>query len=167
MPRRIARDEAVARALAERGGAACLICALRDGAAGPRWVLAEGEHSLALLSRYPLRWGHTLVAIRGHVERFSEVDDAAWAEAGRLALRVARALERALAPRRVYVASLGAAAPDLPMSSPHLHLHVVPLHDPGDRPSAVFTLSEGTVDGTAAEWAELRERIAAALRDEP
>jgi histidine triad (HIT) family protein len=163
MPRRIARDEAVARALAERGEARCLICALRDGAAGPRWTIAEGEHAIVLLSRYALRWGHALVAIRGHVENFSEVTDAAWAEASSLALRTARALERALSPRRVYVASLGAAAPDLPMSSPHLHLHVVPLHDPGDRPSAVFTLSEGTYDGTAEEWAELRERLSAAL----
>lgn len=167
MPRRIARAEAVERALAERGGAACLICALRDGVAGPRMVIAEGEHTLVLLSRYPLRWGHALVAIRRHVERFVDVGDAAWAEAGRAALRTARALERTLAPVRVYVASLGATAADLPMSSPHLHLHVVPLYDPGDRPSAVFTLSEGTYDGSDAEWAELRGRLAAALRDEP
>lgn len=166
MPRRISRAEAVARALAERGDAPCLICALRDGAAGPRWVVAEGEHSLALLSRYPLRWGHVLVALRGHVERFTDVEDAVWADASRLALRVARALERALAPRRVYVASLGAAAPGLPMSSPHLHLHVVPLADADDKPSAVFTLSEGTYCGTDPEWAELRERITAAIRGE-
>lgn len=167
MPRRISRADAVARALAERGGASCLICALRDGAAGPRWVVAEGEHALVLLSRYPLRWGHLLVAVRGHVERFVEVEDAAWSDACSLARRAARALERALAPRRVYVASLGAAAPELPMSSPHLHLHVVPIDDSGDRPSAVFTLSEGTYDGTEAEWAELRERITAALQAEP
>jgi hypothetical protein len=61
MPELISRAEALRRIEAEVGAAACLMCALRDDRAGPRWQLWEDDAALVLLPRYVRRWGQLLV----------------------------------------------------------------------------------------------------------
>ncbi len=160
MSARIPREEAVARVAGERGDASCLVCAIRDGRLGAPHVLAQGRWCRVVLARYALRRGHALVLVDEHVTRFSDVDDATWAEATALALVTARRIERALAPVRCYVASLGSAQPDLPMSSPHLHLHVVPIYEPDDKPSRVLTWAHGVLAPSEAELRALAGEIA-------
>lgn len=156
MPRRIAREEALRRIGAAD---ACVPCGW-SRAASP---LAESEHAVAVLSRYPIRWGHALVVLRDHAERFAEVSPEAWADAARLAHRVAAAVERALEPERCYVASLGTSEPGLPMTFAHLHFNVIPVYRRGARPREVLTWRHGIFEGTEAEWGELRARLEAEL----
>jgi diadenosine tetraphosphate (Ap4A) HIT family hydrolase len=151
---------AVERVLRERGDSACLMCALAEGALGPRADLYVDEHTIAFLSRYPLRIGHALIAPRAHVTSFEMLDPEVFADMARQAHRVARALERELAPKRVYVASLGTTR-DVPMSSPHLHLHVIPVDGDDERPSSVLTWEHGVYDISEVALSELAARLRA------
>lgn len=157
MPHRITRDEALAR-LEGEAPSECRLC---DLIARPA-VLARGEHACVVLSRYPVRWGHLLVIPRLHAERFTELPEPAWLEASALAHRAARALERALAPSRCYVASLGTSERGLPMTFPHVHLNVIPVDEPGARPRDVLTWQNGVMAGAPREWADLERALSLA-----
>src|SRR5262245_30648804 len=125
--RKLAKDAALAlveRAAQDRpehGG--CVMCgiagaaagdALGGGAAGAAPLvsspLAETDAALAVLERFATRPGHVLVVHRRHVERIAELSWEAYAQVQRLAWEAARAVESALAPKRVLVAALGSAA---------------------------------------------------------
>ena len=160
-PRLITKAEASER-LAEEHREGCIVCALRDGRAGPRYALDATPRTTVLLSRYPRRWGHVLVLVNAHVTSFTEVSTEAWLEASAQSLRAARAVERALAPVRCYVASLGTAKSEIAMSSPHLHLHVVPTYDEADRPKTVFDAERGLYAADEEEWRELHARLTGA-----
>lgn len=166
-PSRISRRDALARIRHELGAAPCLICAIRDGAGGPQRVLARGRHARLVLSRYPIRWGHLLVLLDDHVTRFEELALDAWQESTALALDAATSLETALDPVRCYIASLGSAHDGLPMTSPHLHLHVIPLYHAADKPSGVLTWEHGVYAAPEAAWQGLQQRLAAAWPTRP
>ncbi len=155
MPTVISRERAIARL---DPGADCLICELLRPAAEPL-TIAESARVVVLLPRFATRWGHVMVVPREHVTSFSDVTDALWEESSRLALCAARAIERSMSPLRCYVASLGAPREDLPMTSAHLHVHVIPIYDVADRPRTVLTWSNGVHVGTEAEWHDLRDRL--------
>ena len=139
------------------------MCALVAGRIGdPRDVVLEMPHARAVLTQYPVRWGHVLVVARRHVTSFTAIDDAAHDAMMRLARDAARRLERAMRPARVFVASLGCAHEGLVATSPHLHVHVVPVMDPDARPRDVLTWENGIDEGDAAEWAALRETLRSA-----
>jgi diadenosine tetraphosphate (Ap4A) HIT family hydrolase len=122
----------------------CVMCALAAGHPPDLEILAEGPFAIAVLDRLATRRGHVLVVLRRHAERIGEMPWSEYADVQRLAWEAACALERALQPRRVFVAALGSAA-RLPMSFPHHHVHVLPLFDggEGDRPSEVLTWRHG------------------------
>jgi hypothetical protein len=69
---------------------------------------------------------------------------AAYEALQRAAWGASRALAAVVAPRRVWIAALGSADP-LPMSSPHVHVHVIPVTACGEdaRPARVLTWSNG------------------------
>jgi diadenosine tetraphosphate (Ap4A) HIT family hydrolase len=161
MVRLVPREIALAQIARERPPGTCLVCALRDGRAGKRHELALTRLTTTLLSRYPRRWGHVLVLVNAHATRFLDVADEAWSEASAQALKAARALERVLAPRRCYVASLGTTTEDAPMSSPHVHLHVLPIYDADDRPKRIFDGDAGVYAGDEEDWTALHERLLA------
>jgi diadenosine tetraphosphate (Ap4A) HIT family hydrolase len=96
-----------------------------------------------------------------HATSFVDIDDATWSETNALALRAARIAERVLAPRRCYVASTGSSAGELTQSSTHLHIHVVPLYEPDDRPADIFSWAAGVFVAEDEEWQELRQRYLA------
>src|SRR5262245_4793495 len=155
--KRLAKDEVFARLAAEhRPG--CRMCAM----AVEQNAIASTEHAVAVLDRFASRPGHVLVLLRRHEERIAALAWDEYADVQRLAWEMTRAIETALAPRRIYVAALGSAAP-LVTSFPHVHFHVVPLADGGeaDRPAAVFTWTNGIyvfddADEEAALVAKLR-----------
>jgi diadenosine tetraphosphate (Ap4A) HIT family hydrolase len=109
-------------------------------------LVAENEHAVCALDRLAARPGHLLVVVKRHAERVAELGWEEWSAVQRLAWEAAQALERALAPARVYVAALGSARPSA-RTFPHVHVHVVPLTDGGeaDRPSEVFTWRHGVL----------------------
>ena len=159
MPRTISRSEALELLGRQRRADGCLLCALRDGELGSPLLIAESEHTVVLLPRYATRWGHLMVVLRRHVTTFAELSDEAWREATTLALAAARTIEATLSPLRCYVASLGAPRGDLPMTSPHLHLHVIPIYDHDDKPATVLTWSNGVLVADEPEWEALRQQL--------
>lgn len=158
MPTLISRAEALARIHAQMGKPACLMCALCQREAGPIHVIHEDDEQLVMLPIYVRRWGHVLVIPKAHVTSYDSVDPQLWARTSALALQAARMVERIQQPRRCYMASTGSSGAELIQTSRHLHIHVIPIYEADDRPSSVFSWSEGVYVGTAAEWAELLGR---------
>lgn len=160
MPEILRREAAVLQAEAE--GRPCVACALLEGRVSGALELARSAHARLVLPRFGVRWAHLLVLLEAHTTTFSALDPDAWADACALAHRAARALELALAPARVFVASLGAPEPAPAMTTPHVHLHVIPLAS-SERPSEVLTWERGVVVGSEEERAALAARLRAHL----
>ena len=162
---RISKPEVLSLVAAEAGEiearfGGCAMCATVAGSR-PRAVLASSDAAIATLDRFAARPGHVVVVLRRHAERLTDLSWMEHAAVQRLAWEAAQALERALSPRRTYMAALGAAQP-IATSFPHHHVHVIPLANGGeeDRPAAVLTWSNGVYvyeDGEA-------ESLAAKLR---
>lgn len=162
MPTLIPRDEALRRIEAEGGAPQCLMCAIVRREVGAVHAIAEDDAMLVMLPRYVRRWGHVMVIPKPHVTRFDEVDPDLWARTNQLAHQAARMVERVMRPRRCYVASTGSSAGELTQTSRHLHVHVIPLYEADDKPSDIFSWSEGVYVGAPEEWAELTARYRAA-----
>lgn len=161
MPTLITRAEALRRIQEEGGAPSCLMCAIAERRVGAVHVVFEDPELLVMLPRYVRRWGHVMVTPREHVTRFDGVDAALWTRTSQLAHQAARMVERVMRPRRCYVASTGSSAGELTQTSQHLHIHVIPLYEPDDRPSDIFSWAEGVYVGEPAEWAELVARYRA------
>jgi diadenosine tetraphosphate (Ap4A) HIT family hydrolase len=161
MPITIARAEALERIRRERGDAACLMCAIRDRAAGPVHAIHEDDAHLVILPRYVRRWGQVMVIPKKHTTTFAEVEAAAWSQMNALVLRAARAVENVMQPRRCYLASTGSSAGELVQSSTHLHVHVIPLHEPDDKPADIFSWTTGVLVAEEGEWIDLLRRYQA------
>ncbi|MGZ3419681.1 MAG: HIT family protein [Polyangiales bacterium] len=156
MPTLIPRAEALARIREEGGSPACLMCAIRDRKVGATHVVHEDEEQLVSLPRYVRRWGQITVTPKAHVTSYLDVDDAVWATTNALALHAARVVERVMKPRRCYLASTGSSAGELTQTSMHLHIHVIPLYLPDDKPADIFSWSEGVYVAEPEEWEALR-----------
>jgi diadenosine tetraphosphate (Ap4A) HIT family hydrolase len=161
MARVVGKAEALAALEVHRRslGDGCVMCAVVTQA--DRMVLvAETESAIVVLDRFASRPGHLLVIPRAHVERLVALDWPAYAEIQRLGYEACHALESVFGPKRVYVASLGTASP-LAGSYPHVHLHVVPIHEDDERarPANVFSWSAGIVLYDDDEAAELTDTI--------
>lgn len=163
MPQLIPRHEALARIIAEGGSPVCLMCAIRDRKVGDTHVVHEDDEMLVILPRYVRRWGHVMIMPKLHVTAFSAIDPASHQRMSSLSLQCARMVERIQKPRRVYVASTGSSAGEITQSSEHLHVHVIPLYDVDDKPSSIFSWSEGVYVAERDEWETLRASYAAGL----
>jgi diadenosine tetraphosphate (Ap4A) HIT family hydrolase len=164
MPQLITREEALRRIQAEVGEGVCLMCALRDDRAGERWVVADEDDMLVVLPRYVRRWGQVLVVLKPHVTSFTDVDEEMWLRASRVARHAACVVEAELKPLRCYLASTGSAAGEITQSSMHLHIHVIPLYQPDDRPADIFSWSSGVYVADTEEWRALCEKLSDAWR---
>jgi diadenosine tetraphosphate (Ap4A) HIT family hydrolase len=136
----------------------CVMCGMVGGFPADLELLAESPRAVAVLDRFATRPGHVLVVLRRHAESIAALPWEDYAEVQRMSWESARALEHVLAPARVYVAALGAAA-RLPNSFPHHHVHVIPLPSGGeeDRPARVFSWEHGVhvyAEGEARALAE-------------
>jgi diadenosine tetraphosphate (Ap4A) HIT family hydrolase len=136
--------------------APCLPCALLSRAPSAMEVLSENEHAIAVLNRFAQRRGHVIVWLKRHQEHVHELEWLVYAAVQRLTYEASIALKLALSPVRVYSALLGSTQP-LPISYPHLHVHVIPVFDTDERsrPARVFSWSEGIVMYEDAEALEL------------
>lgn len=157
MPTLISRDEALRRIREEGGRPACLMCAVRDRAVGDTHAIFEDREVLVMLPRYVRRWGHVMVMPKAHVTSFASVEPWLWARCNALAHTCARLVERVMKPLRCYVASTGSSAGELTQSSEHLHVHVIPLYTPDDKPSSIFSWQEGIYVAERSEWLALRD----------
>lgn len=112
--------------LGETGGvglAGCVFCEIVRGAT-PSHVVYQDEDYIAILDKYPIAFGHTLVMPKKHFER---VNDLSIDEFGALYVRV-YTLNQIIISRMNASASHisindGAAANQL---IPHVHVHIIP-----------------------------------------
>lgn len=158
MPTLIPRAEALARIRAEGGEPACLMCAIARREVGELYAVHEDDDVIVFLPRYVRCWGHVCIMPRAHVTSYASVSPTLWGKvslAGHLAARMVESLDR---PRRCYLASTGSSAGELTQSSMHLHLHVIPVHDPEDRPASVFSWQDGVYVAADDEWRALQAR---------
>ena len=159
MPTLIPRDEALRRIYAEGRAPACLMCAIVERRVGDVHAVFEDDDMLVMLPRYVRRWGQVMVTLKRHVCRFDEVDAARWTRASQLAHQAARMVERVMRPRRCYLASTGSSAGELLQSSQHHPLHVIPRHEPDDKPSEIFSWEAGVLVAEPDEWRALLARF--------
>jgi diadenosine tetraphosphate (Ap4A) HIT family hydrolase len=138
-----------------------MMCVLADGRGTPR-PLHETDDAIVVLDRFGARRGHLLVILREHEEDVTALGSARYLELQRAAYEASLALQSALSPRRIFIAALGAPR-SVPMSFPHVHLHVIPLFEEDERarPARVFSWTEGVVVYSEASAA----RIAAQIRE--
>jgi diadenosine tetraphosphate (Ap4A) HIT family hydrolase len=150
-------------------GQGCVMCALLDCERGSP-TIASSEHAAVVLDRFGSRRGHLLVILRRHVEHVTDIEWPVYSALQRLAYDAAHAVTQVFAPKRVFVAALGASSA-LPMSYPHLHLHVIPVYEDDERarPANVLSWSQGVVvyddDEARALDTELRRAWPLSARD--
>jgi diadenosine tetraphosphate (Ap4A) HIT family hydrolase len=165
MPRLISKQEATERIARDQGSLSCALCALCQIETQARYWLEETKHCIALLPQYARQWGHVMILFREHVTTYQQLSFEQWSEASVLALKAAKAAEKALAPVRCYIASLGAAV-EHPMTFPHLHLHMIPTYSETDTPSTIFTTKDGVLTAEAHEWEALYQKLKRAMKNE-
>ena len=86
---------------------------------------------LAIMNLHPFNPGHVLVLPRRHVETFWDLDSVVYSDVMTEARRVAKAVNAAYRPLKVGLLVSG-------FDVAHVHVHVVPLHEPHDLTSKRF-----------------------------
>ncbi len=130
-------------------GPACVFCGIATGRV-PCQVVAETPETLSIMNLHPFNPGHVLVMPRRHAENVWELDGAAYARLMSATQEIARALNAAYRPLKVGMLISG-------FDVAHVHVHVVPLHEPHDLTSKRF------LDGLVSR-AEPEDLMAGAAR---
>jgi histidine triad (HIT) family protein len=106
----------------------CVFCKIVAGQI-PASVVYQDEHTIAFMDIGSVNPGHTLVAVKPHVETIFGLDDALAGAVMRTTARVAKALKAALAPEGVNLFQANGAVAEQTVF--HFHVHVLPRR-PGD-----------------------------------
>lgn len=102
---------------------ACIFCRIADGAA-PAYVVYEDKYVLAILDKYPVSEGHTLVITRDHYTNVTDAPLRVSVHAFRVASALAKIFKWKLGALGVNIISnAGRAAYQEVM---HFHIHVIP-----------------------------------------
>lgn len=118
----------------------------------PCYKVAEDDRYFAFLDISPVAKGHTLVIPKQEVDYIFDLDDETYSGLMAFARRVARALEGAVACKRVGVAVMG-------LEVPHAHIHLVPITTEGD-----MNFFHEKLSLQADEMAEIAAKIAQQMK---
>ena len=118
----------------------------------PCYKVAEDDRYFAFLDISPVAKGHTLVIPKQEVDYIFDLDDEIYSGLMAFARRVARALEGAVACKRVGVAVMG-------LEVPHAHIHLVPITTEGD-----MNFFREKLSLPADEMAEIAAKIAQQMK---
>lgn len=118
----------------------------------PCYKVAEDDRYFAFLDISPVSKGHTLVIPKQEVDYIFDLDDETYSGLMTFARRVARALEGAVACKRVGVAVMG-------LEVPHVHIHLVPITTEGD-----MNFFREKLSLQADEMAEIAAKIAQQMK---
>ena len=132
----------------------CIFCKIVKGEL-PSFRVCEDEHTLVFLDLFPVTPGHTLVIPKQHASDLFEMDADTLAAVAATSLRVAHAIDEALAPDGLGVFQLNRAAAGQTVF--HYHMHLLPRNE--GEPFALHSRVRGddrVLQGTA-------ERIRASL----
>lgn len=117
----------------------------------PSYRIAEDDRFYAFLDIKPMQPGHTLVVTRQETDYLFDLDDALLADMMLFAKRVARAIEKAMACRRVGVMVIG-------LEVPHAHIHLIPIQQEGD-----MSLARKRAELSSEELEQIAEKIRSAF----
>jgi diadenosine tetraphosphate (Ap4A) HIT family hydrolase len=131
----------------------CLYCRRDQRLQDIMIELAPLSVSVLYLFREQTHRGRCVVAYRGHVNELFELPDAELCAFTRDVARAARAIKAACAPQKI---NYGAYSDKLP----HLHVHLVPKYEGGEKWGAPFEMMPARKQLlTDAEYTELGEAI--------
>jgi histidine triad (HIT) family protein len=88
----------------------------------PCYRIAEDENYLAFLDVNPNAKGHTLCIPKQEINKLFDLDDQAYLGLMAFAKKVAVALEKTVACKRIGMAVVG-------LEVPHAHVHLIPLNE--------------------------------------
>lgn len=91
----------------------------------PCFKVAEAENCLAFLDVFPLVKGHVLVIPKQEVDYIFDVNDELFAELQLFSKRVAYAIKKTIACKKIGVAVIG-------LEVPHAHIHLIPMNSVSD-----------------------------------
>lgn len=145
----------------ERGESPCFICEIVEGK--PRramhHIIFENDDVIVFFSAFPTQLGQTLVCPKKHVEQVAmDLSEAAYLNLQKTVYTVSQAVQKALNPERLYIASFGSQ-----QMNKHVHFHIVPL--PAGTPirdqqmAAMLPELVGLVTLSELEWTQLVEKI--------
>lgn len=114
----------------------------------PCYKIAEDDQYLAFLDVNPNTKGHTLCIPKEEINKIFDMDEDHYLGLMQFSRKVAKAIEKVVPCKRIGVAVVG-------LEVPHVHVHLIPLHDMDDmRFQRKTQLSQ-------AEFADLARAIAA------
>lgn len=91
----------------------------------PSYKIAEDDRFYAFLDINPVQPGHTLIVPKQETDYLFDLDDCMLGDMTVFAKKVASAIKKTTACRKVGMAVLG-------LEVPHAHIHLIPLHSEGD-----------------------------------
>jgi diadenosine tetraphosphate (Ap4A) HIT family hydrolase len=142
---------------------ACFICELVAGAPGyEHEVVWRDGSGIVFLAKYPVVWGHLLVAPAEHREHVvGDFDLEEYLALQRLVHRAGTAVSSVVGTERLYSLSLGSQ-----QGNRHVHWHLVPL-PPGvpyhEQQTAVFDEARGWLQFEPNDLTDLANSIRSAM----
>ncbi len=145
----------------ERKQSPCFICKLADEKTRSikDHILFENNEAIVFFPLFPTHFGQVLVAPRRHVEHvFEDLSKDEYLNLQTIVHKVGKAVQHALEPERVYVASFGSQ-----QLNRHVHFHILPL--PKDVPireqqmASMMPEVVGRLELNEDEWLELIKKI--------
>ena len=91
----------------------------------PCYKIAEDENFLAFLDVNPNAKGHTLCIPKEEINKIFDMEESHYLGLMQFSRKVAKAIEKSVDCKRVGVAVVG-------LEVPHVHVHLIPLHDMDD-----------------------------------
>ena len=91
----------------------------------PCYKIAEDENFLAFLDINPNAKGHTLCITKQEINKIFDMEEEHYLGLMKFSRKVAKAVEKVVPCKRVGVAVVG-------LEVPHVHVHLIPLHDMDD-----------------------------------
>ncbi|SNY94648.1 HIT family protein [Flagellimonas pacifica] len=91
----------------------------------PCYKIAEDADNFAFLDINPNAKGHTLCVPKKEVDKIMDLDEEAYMKLMSFSRRIGKAIEAAVACKRVGMSVIG-------LEVPHVHVHLIPLHSMKD-----------------------------------
>ena len=91
----------------------------------PCYKIAEDENYLAFLDVNPNAKGHTLCIPKQEINKIFDMEEEHYLGLMKFSRKVAKAVEKSVECKRIGVAVVG-------LEVPHVHVHLIPLHDMDD-----------------------------------
>jgi len=91
----------------------------------PCYKIAEDDNYLAFLDVNPNAKGHTLCIPKQEINKIFDMEEEHYLGLMKFSRKVAKAIEKSVECKRVGVAVVG-------LEVPHVHVHLIPLHDMDD-----------------------------------